>query len=124
MDRIVLIKIVHRIYKEKVSVIEAFVQNRMGTEDGETPVGLACDTSLVGTTSSSFSVDPIFDSFGACPQKWVEQDGKVVYGSLTEETRQALNYLHELYEEGILDSDFSLRAQNNIRDLRTKLSEE
>lgn len=102
---------------EAVSVIEAFVQNRMGTEEGETPVGLACDTSLVGTTSSSFSVDPIFDSFGACPQKWVEQDGKVVYGSLTEETRQALNYLHELYEKGILDPDFALRTQNNIRDL-------
>lgn len=89
----------------------------MGTEDGEDPIGLACDTDLVGTTSSNYSVDPVFDKFGASPQRWVNQNGKIVYGSVTEETKNALSYLHELYERGVLDKNFALRAQNNLRDL-------
>ena len=41
----------------------------------------------------------------------------MVYGSLTEETKNALEYLNQLYERGILDENFALRAQNNLRDL-------
>lgn len=103
--------------EDAFEIIDAFVQNRMGTEDGETPVGLACDTNFVGTTSSSYSVDPVFDSFGANPQRWISQDGEIVYGSLTEETKEALDYLHKLYDRGILDRNFALRAPNNLRDL-------
>lgn len=103
--------------EDAFEIIDAFVQNRMGTEDGETPVGLACDINLVGTTSSSYSVDPVFDSFGANPQRWISQDGEIVYGSLTEETKEALDYLHKLYDRGILDRNFALRAPNNLRDL-------
>ena len=103
--------------EDAFEIRDAFVQNRMGTEDGETPVGLACDTNLVGTTSSSYSVDPVFDSFGANPQRWISQDGEIVYGSLTEETKEALDYLHKLYDRGILDRNFALRAPNNLRDL-------
>lgn len=103
--------------EDAFEIIDAFVQNRMGTEDGETPVGLACDTNLVGTTSFSYSVDPVFDSFGANPQRWISQDGEIVYGSLTEETKEALDYLHKLYDRRILDRNFALRAPNNLRDL-------
>ena len=90
----------------------------MGAEDGEDPVGLVCDPGLVGTVSTSYSVDSVFEKFGAYPQQWIENaDGEIVYGSLTEETKEALGCLRELYRQGILDSDFALRAQNNIRDL-------
>ena len=81
-------------------------------------MGLVCDPGLVGTVSTSYSVDSVFEKFGAYPQQWIENaDGEIVYGSLTEETKEALGYLRELYRQGILDSDFALRAQNNIRDL-------
>lgn len=103
--------------EDAYGIIEAFVKNRMGTEEGEEPVGLACDTNLVGTTSSSYSVDTIFDSFHASPQRWICKDGEIMYGSLTEETKNALSGLHDLYKRGILDKNFALRASNNIRDL-------
>lgn len=103
--------------EDAFDIVEAFVQNRMGTAEGEEPVGLVCDTDLVGSTSSSYSVDPVFDKFGASPRKWINQNGEIVYGSVTEETRNALSYLHELYERGVLDQNFALRAQNNLRDL-------
>ena len=81
--------------EDAFDIVEAFVQNRMGTAEGEEPVGLVCDTDLVGSTSSSYSVDPVFDKFGSSPRKWINQNGEIVYGSVTEETRNALSYLHE-----------------------------
>ena len=103
---------------EALSVIRAFQENRMGAEEGEDPVGLVCDPGLVGTVSTSYSVDSVFEMFGAYPQQWIKNaDEEIVYGSLTEETKEALGYLRELYKQGILDPDFALRAQNNIRDL-------
>ena len=103
---------------EALSVIRAFQENRMGAEEGEDPVGLVCDPGLVGTVSTSYSVDSVFEMFGAYPQQWIKNaDGEIVYGSLTEETKEALGYLRELYKQGILDPDFALRAQNNIREL-------
>lgn len=59
--------------EEAFDVIEAFAEHRMGTEEGEEPVGLACDTGLVGTTSSSYSMDVVFDSFHASPQRWIKK---------------------------------------------------
>ena len=103
--------------EDAFDIVEAFVQNRMGTSEGEEPVGLACDTDLVGSTSSSYSVDPVFDKFRSSPRKWINQNGEIVYGSVTEETKEALSYLHDLYERGVLDQNFALRAQNNLRDL-------
>ena len=98
-------------------IIKTFTENRMGASEGENPVGLVCDTSLVGSTSSSYSVDPVFDKFHASPQRWVNKKGDIVYGSVTQETKNALSYLHKLYERGIIDPNFALRAQNNLRDL-------
>lgn len=104
--------------EEAFTIIEEFKKNRMGTEPGEEPIGLLCDTSLVGTTSTNYSVEPVFDSFGAFPQRWLmDEYGGVVYGSVTGETKEALGYLNQLYERGILDTDFALRAQNNLRDI-------
>lgn len=103
--------------EDAFNIIESFVANKMGTSDGEDPVGLVCDTDLVGNTSSSYSVEPVFDKFYASPQQWVNQNGQIVYGSVTQETQNALSYLHELYERGVLDQNFALRAQNNLRDL-------
>lgn len=104
--------------EEAFTIIEEFKKNRMGTEPGEEPIGLLCDTSLVGTTSTNYSVEPVFDNLGAFPQRWImDEYGGVVYGSVTGETKEALGYLNQLYERGILDTDFALRAQNNLRDI-------
>ena len=98
-------------------IVEEFVNHRMGAEEGEEPVGLVCSADLVGSTSTGYSTDPVFASFNANPRSWIEKDGRIVYGSLTDETRDALACLNGLYERGILDQNFALRAQNNLRDL-------
>lgn len=105
-------------WEDAVQILKEFQENRMGADEGEDPMGLICDTSLIGTTSSNFSIEPIFEMFRAYPQKWqVTDSGEAIYGSLTEETKSALAYLNTLYESGVLDPNFALRAQNNLRDL-------
>ena len=104
--------------EEAMEIIRVFQEKRMGAEDGEDPVGLVCDTNFVSTTSQNYSVEPIFEKFYAHPRRWIQdENGEIVYGSLTEETKAAVAYLRELYAQGILDQNFALRAQNNIRDL-------
>ena len=46
--------------EDAFSVIQAFQENRMGAERDEEPVGLVCDPGLVGTVSTSYSMDAIF----------------------------------------------------------------
>lgn len=48
-------------------IVEAFVKNRMGTEEGEEPVGLVCNTDLVGSTSTSYSMDRCLTALGLIP---------------------------------------------------------
>lgn len=105
-------------FEEAMDIIQAFQENRMGAEEGEEPVGLVCDTNLVSVTSQNYSVEPVFEKFYAYPRRWIkDENGEIVYGSLTKETKSALAYLRELYKRGILDENFALRAQNNLRDL-------
>src|SRR5699024_6039251 len=60
----------------------------------------------------------IFTKFGSAPENWILNDnGEVEYGSLTQETKEALGYLNELYESGVIDSRFLLRKTENIDEL-------
>ena len=105
-------------FEEAMDIIQTFQENRMGAEEGEEPVGLVCDTNLVSVTSQNYSVEPVFEKFYAYPRRWIkDENGEIVYGSLTKETKSALAYLRELSKRGILDENFALRAQNNLRDL-------
>ena len=101
---------------EAMQVIRTFVEKDIAG-NGQT-IGLACSTSIIAGSSETYGVDGIFTKFGSSPEKWVlDDDGQVVYGSVTEETKEALGYLNQLYEDGILDSRFLLRRTENIDEL-------
>lgn len=105
--------------EEAMDVIEAFVKNDVAG-GGET-VGLACSTGLIAGSDETYGVDAIFTKFGSAPENWIlGSSGQVEYGSLTPETKEALGYLNELYERGVLDTRFLLRKTENIDDLVTE----
>lgn len=102
--------------EEAMYVIRKFVETDIAG-NGST-VGLACSTNLIAGSSDTYGVDGIFSNFGSIPETWIlDETGKVVYGSLTPETKQALAYLNKLYTDGILDSRFLLREPENINRL-------
>ena len=105
--------------EEAMDVIKAFVENDVAG-NGET-VGLACSTGLIAGSNETYGVDTIFTKYGSAPENWILNDsGEVVYGSLTQETKEALGYLNELYESGVIDSRFLLRKTENIDELVTE----
>ena len=105
---------------DAVDIIKAFVENGMGDNENGNTVGLVCDTSIAGECgySSEYLLDIIFASFDAYPKQWLkEDDGSITYGSVTDNAKQALAYIHELYEENVIDNNFLLRTTANIIEL-------
>lgn len=100
--------------EEAMNIVKEFtLQNPGEHEDGN--VGLVFDPTLVGQSDQCFSLDPIFDSYHAYPGKWLKtDDNEMVYGSVTDEMKNALSMLHTWYEEGILDQSFMIRNAKNL----------
>ena len=103
--------------EEAMQVIRAFVQENPG-ENKKGNVGLVFDPELVGKTDQCFSLDPLFESYGAYPQKWIPQKDKtMVYGSVTPQMRTALEAIADYYKEGVLDPSFMLSNAKNLSEL-------
>ena len=106
--------------EELVEVVRAFItENPVGNEPGET-IGIMCNTDLCGENGISleYQLDILFAGFGAFPKQWVyDEEGKVCYGSVQPQAKEALAYIHQLYEEGIIDQNFLLRTDTNIVDM-------
>ncbi|WP_413377418.1 extracellular solute-binding protein [Alkalihalobacillus sp. 1P02AB] len=64
-------------------------------------------------------IAPILGAFGVQRNQWVESDGELVYSSTTPEMKEALSFLADMYEEGILDKEF---PSNNLTVLGEKVA--
>ena len=108
-----------------VNIVKHFISEDPGNngEDASgkpNTVGLAVDTDVAGECgySSEFLLDIIFACFGAYPKQWImNDDGEIVYGSVTDEAKEALSYINSLYNQGVIDNDFLLRTSTNICEL-------
>jgi len=96
------------------NIAKAFIDHKMG---GENTIGIV-GTQQGGSLSSNFlaSTDhwynfaPLFFANNSFPGIWVtDKDGNAVYGSITEETKQALSMMKDWYAKGILDKELGIR---------------
>ena len=102
--------------EEALEIVRAFVEQD-AAGDGQT-IGLACSTDVIAGADQTYGVDSAFIHAGAMPCHWIlDESGDVVYGSVTQETKEALSKLRNLYEDGILDQRFLLRKTENIDNL-------
>lgn len=108
-----------------VNIVKHFISEDPGNNGVDVSgkpntVGLAVDTDVTGECgySSEFLLDIIFACFGAYPKQWImNDDGEIVYGSVTDEAKEALSYISSLYNQGVIDNDFLLRTSTNICEL-------
>lgn len=106
--------------EELVEVVRAFLRENPGGNAKEETVGIMCSTELCGENGISleYQLDILFAAFDAFPKQWIYDDsGEVCYGSVQPQAREALAYIHELYEEGVIDKNFLLRTDTNIVDM-------
>ena len=57
--------------------------------------------------------DPVFGYFQAFPRQWyADKNGDIIYGSTTNENKQALALLAKWYKEGLIDREFATKDIN------------
>ena len=95
------------------TVAKAFMkENPAGVEN---VVGMAFAPWLTSNDpDGTFSMNSIAYAMGAFPKTWMEKDGNVIYGSTTEEMKQALSVVSGWFQEGILDPQVGTRTWDDI----------
>lgn len=84
-------------------------------ENADNVVGIAFAPWLTnGDPDGTFSMNSIAYALGAFPKTWMEKDGKVIYGSTTEEMKQALALVSGWFQNGILDPQVGTRTWDDI----------
>ncbi|MFC0213377.1 extracellular solute-binding protein [Paenibacillus chartarius] len=91
-------------------IAQAFTtQDPNGNGKNDT-VGLTGFKGIVyGQKPLSNGFDSIFHYYYAFPKNWIKNsDGSIVYGSITPQTKQALEKLADWYRRGLIDKNFAL----------------
>ncbi|CAG7614680.1 extracellular solute-binding protein [Paenibacillus allorhizosphaerae] len=88
-------------------VAKAFIEDDPDGNGIHDTHGIQSTSSFLTGTIGFNTLDPYFGAFKAFPRIWIKsEDGNIVYGSITANTKQALGKLHDLYEAGLIDQDF------------------
>ncbi len=84
-------------------------------ENADNVVGIAFAPWLTsGDPDGTFSMNSIAYALGAFPKTWMEKDGGVIYGSVTDEMKQALKVAAGWFQNGILDPQVGTRTWDDI----------
>ncbi len=96
-------------------IIKTFIAKKAG---GDQTVALPLDpTTPVSTIDNSlYTLGPVFESFHAFPKQWIKgSDGKIIWGSVAPEMKQALQVAADWYKEGIIDKQFPTRTASGAQ---------
>ncbi|RKN78207.1 extracellular solute-binding protein [Paenibacillus ginsengarvi] len=72
------------------------------------------DTTGLLVTENLGRAAPFFGAFGTQLNQWLERDGRLVYSNVLPETKEAVAFLHKLYEEKLIEPDFPLNRIQNL----------
>ena len=105
-------------YLEILDVARKFMAGN--PENVENPVGIAAIPDLVWYEGEgAWGLNFISNAMNAWPKTWYEENGKVVWGSTSEETREWLRFCNQLFEEGVLDPQIGTRQWDDVTALMT-----
>lgn len=94
-------------------VAKAFMDKNPG--NAENVVGIALASWLTsGDPDGTYSMNSLAYAMGAFPKTWYEKDGGIIYGSTTEEMKNALSVAAGWYRDGILDPQVGTRTWDDI----------
>jgi putative aldouronate transport system substrate-binding protein len=106
--------------EEFEKVMRAFKENDMngnGDKNDEIPYS-SSSKGLVGYTEffGAFGVAQAHVDRKGDEPEWIKvEDEKVVYTAITEDFRKCLNWLHSLYEEGLVDLEMLSQDHNQYK---------
>ena len=93
-------------------VADAFTNKDPDKNGKKDTFGLAMYKDIFG--GGFGNVEGLFNGFGAYPNIWIEKDGKLVYGSVQPEMKEALEFIQGLYKDGLIDPEFGVKDANKV----------
>lgn len=98
---------------ELEKVVKEFMEKNPG--NAENVVGMAFAPWLTSSDpDGTYSINSIAYAMGAFPKTWMLVDGKVVYGSITEENKEVLRKVAGWFKEGLVDPQLGTRTWDEI----------
>lgn len=96
-----------------LDIAQAFIDNDM-SGNGDT-LGFPCAKEVAGHYNSCYMMDPALNTMGAYLRSWLVQgDGSIVYGSVQPEAKEALQFLADMYKDGLIDQEFAVRDWDSV----------
>jgi putative aldouronate transport system substrate-binding protein len=94
---------------ELYAVAKAFVEKDPNGNGKKDEIGFEITKDFFGGPA-----DPkvFFNAYGLYPRTWVEKDGKLVRGETQPEFKEVLKKMAELYKEGLIPKDFTVKDAN------------
>lgn len=98
-------------------IAKEFVEKDPGGNGAGNTIGMtgpqnggALYATFLTSGTNNYGFDTVFSAYGAYPGWWIKTaDGNPVYGSTTQETREALQELADWYKEGLIDPEMGIR---------------
>lgn len=102
-------------------IAEAFIEQDPGENGEGKTIGITGPSNggslyctFLAAVNNMHGFDPIFSAMDSYPGFWVKDtNDELVYGSITPETREALEELAQMYAEGLLDPQMGIRNDSN-----------
>lgn len=93
-------------FDDILSITETFTKQHPGA------YGIGLNKDLFGGLAT---IEGIANAYHAYPKIWVKDaSGKLVYGSVQPEMKQALTTLQDMYKRGLIDKEFGVKDGNKI----------
>ncbi|WNR46028.1 extracellular solute-binding protein [Paenibacillus roseipurpureus] len=100
--------------QDLIEIAKAFTRLDPDGNGKADTIGIALTKDFYGTR---IGVEGFFQGYHAYPQLWVKDaSGKLNYGSIMPEAKNALAKLQELYREGLIDQEYGLKDAKSIEE--------
>lgn len=101
--------------EDVINVALAFKNNDPDGNEEDDTVGLMCQADIAQIDSAFGSMNVLFNVNHSYPEYWYfDDEGKVVYGSVQPETREALQMIASLVKQGVIEKDFATTGWDQL----------
>lgn len=100
-----------------INIVNTFKEKNPG---GNVTTGLAVDSDIFQTNGGQYHLNALFSLYDSYPGFWLKnEEGKVEYGAVQENTKTALAEIRKLVEQGVIDPSFVVRDWDSCSELVT-----
>jgi putative aldouronate transport system substrate-binding protein len=99
------------------NILQEFVTKDPGGNGAGKTIGLVSAANVGGVYGGLYQMDNILALYNAFPGQWIEENGKVVFGSTTDNMKKGLGKVSELYKKGLIDPQMAVRKGDDVTSL-------